>query len=41
MTDVEGYKEDNWELVPSRKKSKKMKVNTEPYDSLLNGKCLL
>lgn len=41
MTDVEGYKEDNWELVPSRKKSKKMKVNTEPYGSLLNGKCLL
>jgi superfamily II DNA or RNA helicase len=42
MTDVEGYTDDNWELVPSRKKSTKMtKVNTEPYSSLLNGKCLL
>ena len=42
MTDVEGYTDDNWELVLSRKKSTKMtKVNTEPYSSLLNGKCLL
>lgn len=41
MTSVEGYKNDEWEIVPRRKKSTKIKVNTEPYDSLLNGVCLL
>ena len=41
MTSVEGYKTDTWEIVPRRKKSTKIKVNTEPYDSLLNGVCLL